>query len=103
VILSLTARRINRLGTAFVECPTDSGRETRLILLVPKPPIRGQMKLLMMRVRSIASDEGSATAEYAIATLAAVGFAGLLVVILRSGEVRGLLTGLIRHALSFAN
>jgi Flp pilus assembly pilin Flp len=46
------------------------------------------------------ADRGAATAEYAIATLAAVGFAGLLVVILRSDEVRGMLTDLIRHALS---
>ena len=45
-------------------------------------------------------DTGAATAEYAIATLAAVGFAGLLVVILRSDEVRGMLTDLVRHALS---
>jgi hypothetical protein len=46
-------------------------------------------------------DAGSATAEYAIATLAAVGFAGLLVVILRSDAVREMLTNLIQHALSF--
>jgi hypothetical protein len=45
-------------------------------------------------------DEGSATAEYAIATMAAVGFAGLLVVILRSEEVRGMLMTIIRNALS---
>ncbi len=45
-------------------------------------------------------DEGMATAEYAIATLAACGFAGLLVVILRSEEVRGLLTGIVARALS---
>jgi hypothetical protein len=47
-------------------------------------------------------DTGSATAEYAIATLAAVGFAGLLVVILRSDAVRSMLTDLIQHALSFS-
>ncbi|WP_050993077.1 DUF4244 domain-containing protein [Salinibacterium sp. PAMC 21357] len=46
------------------------------------------------------SERGAATAEYAITTLAAVGFAGLLVVILRSGEVRGMLTDLVRSALS---
>jgi hypothetical protein len=45
-------------------------------------------------------EEGSATAEYAIATMAAVGFAGLLVVILKSGEVRGMLLDIIRSALS---
>jgi hypothetical protein len=49
----------------------------------------------------IQSDEGSATAEYAIATMAAVGFAGLLVVIMRSDEVRGILTDLVRQALTF--
>jgi hypothetical protein len=51
-------------------------------------------------LRRAAGDAGSATAEYAIATMAAVGFAGLLVVILRSDEVRGLLTDLIHRALS---
>jgi hypothetical protein len=45
-------------------------------------------------------DEGMTTAEYAIGTLAACGFAALLVTILRSGEVRGLLLGIVRHALS---
>lgn len=43
---------------------------------------------------------GMATAEYAIATLAAVAFAGLLLVIMRSGEVREMLMGIIREALS---
>ncbi|MFI2753580.1 DUF4244 domain-containing protein [Cellulomonas sp. P22] len=51
-------------------------------------------------VRGAAGDRGMATAEYAIATIAAVGFAGLLVVVLRSGEVQALLLGLIRSALS---
>jgi hypothetical protein len=50
--------------------------------------------------RLMGSELGMATAEYAIATLAAVGFAGLLVVILRSEEVRGFLLNLIRSALS---
>ncbi|WP_413248605.1 DUF4244 domain-containing protein [Sinomonas flava] len=43
---------------------------------------------------------GMATAEYAIATLGAVAFAGLLVVIMRSDEVRGFLLGIIRAALA---
>lgn len=46
------------------------------------------------------ADAGMATAEYAIATLAAAAFAGLLLVILRSDEVRGFLLGIIRQALS---
>ncbi len=45
-------------------------------------------------------ETGAATAEYAIATMAAVAFAGLLVVIMRSDEVRGILTDLVRRALS---
>lgn len=51
--------------------------------------------------RKITGDEGAATAEYAIATMAAVGFAGLLVVIMRSDEVRTILTDLVRSALTF--
>ncbi|HEY0216199.1 MAG TPA: DUF4244 domain-containing protein [Cellulomonas sp.] len=46
------------------------------------------------------SDAGMATAEYAIVTIAAVGFGGLLITILASAEVRGALLGLIRGALS---
>ena len=45
-------------------------------------------------------DDGMATAEYAIVTLAAAGFAGLLAVILRSPEVREAITSIIRGALS---
>ncbi|WP_198955379.1 DUF4244 domain-containing protein [Kineosporia sp. R_H_3] len=52
------------------------------------------------RIRHAADDVGMATAEYAIATLAACGFAGLLVAILSGGQVRGLLLGIIRRALS---
>ncbi|HTL40428.1 MAG TPA: DUF4244 domain-containing protein [Pseudolysinimonas sp.] len=47
-------------------------------------------------------DDGAATAEYAITIMAAVGFAGLLVVILKSGEVQAILTGLVRTALTVA-
>ncbi|WP_372592916.1 DUF4244 domain-containing protein [Actinotalea sp.] len=45
-------------------------------------------------------DAGMATAEYAIVTVAAAGFAGLLLVILRSDEVRSLLLGIVRSALA---
>lgn len=46
-----------------------------------------------------ADDGGMATAEYAVATLAAVGFAGLLYAVLRSGEVQEMLLSLVRSAL----
>lgn len=48
------------------------------------------------------ADAGMATAEYAVATLAAVGFAGLLLTVLRSGEVQELLLDLVRRALAVA-
>ena len=51
---------------------------------------------------AVITDEGMATAEYAVATLAACGFAGLLLTILRSDEVRNLLLSLITRALGMA-
>ena len=45
-------------------------------------------------------EAGATTAEYGIVMLAAVGFAGLLVVILKSDEVRQLLLGIVQNALS---
>lgn len=60
------------------------------------------------RVRSVIQarqehglESGLATAEYAIVLVAAAGFAGLLVVILRSDPVREMLLGIVRDALSF--
>jgi len=50
--------------------------------------------------RLFADDTGAATAEYAVATMAAVAFAGLLVVIMRSDAVRGMLTDLVQRALT---
>jgi Flp pilus assembly pilin Flp len=47
-------------------------------------------------------ERGSATAEYAVATMAAVGFAGLLVALLRGDEVRAILTDLVTRALTIA-
>ena len=52
------------------------------------------------RLTALRGDDGMATAEYAIVTLAAAGFAGLLAVILRSPEVRVAITSIIRSALS---
>jgi len=46
------------------------------------------------------ADAGMATAEYAIATLAACGFAALLLAVLSSGEVREMLLALVQRALS---
>ena len=65
------------------------------------PPARsGGSCRLRSALRFVAGERGAATAEYAVATMAAVGFAGLLVVILRGDEVRGILTDLVRNALT---
>ncbi|OCI30187.1 DUF4244 domain-containing protein [Oerskovia enterophila] len=55
---------------------------------------------LLVRVCGEDPEAGLATAEYAVATIAAVGFAGLLIAILKSGEVREMLLGIIQRALS---
>jgi Flp pilus assembly pilin Flp len=55
------------------------------------------------RLRAAVADEcGAATAEYAVILLAAVGFAGLLLVILRGDEVKSMLTDLVHRALTTA-
>jgi Flp pilus assembly pilin Flp len=59
--------------------------------------MRLRRRSLGLRLRD---ERGAATAEYAIATMAAVGFASLLVVIMQSDEVRGILTDLVRTALT---
>jgi len=60
------------------------------------------MRALRQLRRLLQRDDGAATAEYAITIMAAVGFAGLLVAILRSGEVQGILTDLVHRALTVA-
>lgn len=45
-------------------------------------------------------ESGAATAEYVIAMMAAVGFAGLLVVIMKSDEVKTILTQMVKNALA---
>ncbi|MBR21567.1 MAG: DUF4244 domain-containing protein [Microcella pacifica] len=68
----------------------------------PRPPAESRWTRTARRRGQVrlADDRGAATAEYAIATMAAVGFASLLVVIMQSDEVRGILTDLVRTALT---
>ncbi len=65
--------------------------------LVRTRTVRSNSMRALLRMRE---DRGAATAEYIVATMAAVGFAGLLIVILRGDEVRGILTELVRSALT---
>jgi hypothetical protein len=57
--------------------------------------------LLRVRRRLIAqsADSGMATAEYAVATVAACGFAGLLYRVLTSAQIYRVIDALITHAL----
>jgi hypothetical protein len=43
---------------------------------------------------------GLTTAEYAVVTIAATTFAGVLIVVVRSGAVQSTLENLVQHALS---
>ena len=92
---------IGRFGRSLRRLPLVP-RRLRLAGATGQTGLRGQTEARsgLSQARGRAKDAGMATAEYAIATLAAVGFAGLLIVVLRSDEVRGLLTGIIRQALS---
>lgn len=57
-----------------------------------------RMHLLGARLRDRA-DDGMTTAEYAVGTLAAVAFAGLLFALMSSGNVKNMLLELVTAAL----
>lgn len=62
--------------------------------------LRGATKA---RLGQLSADErGAVTAEYALVIMAAVAFAGLLIVIMRSDEVRAMLLSLVQNALGSA-
>ena len=62
--------------------------------------VRGEDRLARDGTKDGDAEAGMATAEYAIGTLAAAAFAGLLLAIIRSGSLQGVLQGLIESALS---
>jgi hypothetical protein len=51
------------------------------------------------RLQADAADAGMSTAEYAVGTLAAVAFAGVLLKVVTSGTVQSALTAVIGRAL----
>lgn len=53
----------------------------------------------LARLRTEAADAGMSTAEYAVGTLAAVAFAGILLKVVTSGNVQAALTAIIDRAL----
>ncbi len=61
-------------------------------------PVLGRLRRILGHA-GLASDAGMNTAEYAVGTLAAVAFAGLLLKVVTSDAIRGALTRLIVGAL----
>ncbi|WP_055479000.1 DUF4244 domain-containing protein [Sphaerimonospora mesophila] len=67
--------------------------------------VRGRVRATALRMALIArtrAEAGMSTAEYAVGTIAACGFAALLWKILTSGEVRSMLSALVQKALKLA-
>jgi hypothetical protein len=65
-------------------------------------PSQPNQKEIVMRklVARLRGDAGMNTAEYAVGTLAAVAFAGILLKVLTSGSVQAALTAVIDRALA---
>ncbi|MDI6022514.1 DUF4244 domain-containing protein [Leucobacter sp. UT-8R-CII-1-4] len=62
-----------------------------------------KLRLIGNRARQLLSeDQGAVTAEYAVVIMGGVAFAGVLVAIMRSGEVRAFLLNLVEQALGTA-
>lgn len=71
-------------------------RTDRSMRWIPRMPrIRRQVR----RCRAAAAEAGMSTAEYAVGTIAACGFAAVLYKIVTSGAVRSALTSVIVRAL----
>lgn len=58
------------------------------------------LRLRRQLLRRLRDQEGMSTAEYAVGTIAAVAFAGVLLKVLTSDSVRAALDGIITRALS---
>lgn len=56
---------------------------------------------LAARVRTVGRDEGMTTAEYAVGTVAACGFGGVLYRVITSDPVTDLISNLIEQALTW--
>jgi hypothetical protein len=61
--------------------------------------VMGWMWRRLAAVRGAAAQSGMSTAEYAVGTLAACGFAAVLYKVITSGAVSTALSGLIKRAL----
>ena len=106
----LVVRARRPLGSSGVLVPTYQRRTTmrrptrttlrtlRTSVMLARPSDASTLPALLRRLTS--KEEGMATAEYAIGTLAAAAFAGLLLALMRSGSLSGALQSIIESALS---
>ena len=60
------------------------------------------MKMVVQRCSRMCGDRGMSTAEYAVGTIAAAAFAGLLFKIVTSPQVKTMLLRIIEKALNLA-
>lgn len=77
--------------------PLEMGVNARHPFVAPPSGAQGGRWARLLR-----EERGAVTAEYAIVIMAAVAFAGLLVAILRSDEIRAMLVQLVEDALGAA-
>jgi uncharacterized protein DUF4244 len=69
-----------------------------------RPAVKGMwmreaLRRVAARIRSKGRDTGMSTAEYAVGTLAAVAFAGVLLKVLTSPSIQSALSSIISRAL----
>ena len=67
----------------------------RALHTVRTAPVRAAVRLQVLQAER---EAGMATAEYAVATVAACGFGGILYKVVTSPEILGLITGVIGKA-----
>lgn len=89
-----------RRVTPIVAPPEATARAPRAAPPRVGTPLQRRRTASHARVRDVlSSEEGAVTAEYAVVIMAAVAFAGLLVAILSSSEIRATLVQLVENAL----
>lgn len=64
--------------------------------------MRSRFLVTVRRARRLGSDSGMTTAEYAVGTVAACGFGGILYKILTSDEVVRMLKEILKRALTMS-
>lgn len=86
---------LRAVGDLDVEHADSVGSQTPV-----EQPVRSSTPRRFEGVRRVLVDErGAVTAEYAIVIMAAVAFAGVLVAIIRSEQIRKMLVDLVENAL----